>query len=89
MGELTAFVVLMEIQEAGTEKTWTWYVLGGVCAFVALLAVFFIENYRPEYTYVKKKAATVAKKADLLDVDFTKHQKVKGGRAQKLTKQVG
>ena len=90
MGELTAFVMLMEIQQAGTENKWTWYVLGGFCVFIGILVVFFIDNYRPEYVYTKKKSGgTTAKKADLLDVDFTKHQKIKGARAQKLTQQVG
>ena len=73
MGELTAFVVLMEIQEYGTKNKWTWYVLGGVCVVIGILAVIFVDNYRPTYVYVKKKAGSKAKKADLLDVDFTKY----------------
>lgn len=60
-----------------------------MCAVIAILVVFFVDNYRPTYVYIKKKGNTVAKKADLLDIDFTKHQKIKGARAQKLTQQVG
>ena len=82
LGELASFVVLMEIQNAGTENEWTWYLLGGLCVFIAIMAIFFVENYRPVYVYVKKKGGgTKPKPANLLDIDFTKHQKIKGGRA--------